>query len=65
MMFTICFKTGNRRVAVDLNQYSVEEYGLPDGMTIDTEDKLWVACYGAGAVFKFDPQTGKQEDHCR
>ena len=37
---------------------SLATYGLPDGMTIDTEGKLWVACYSAGAVFKFDPETG-------
>lgn len=27
-------------------------------MTIDTNGKLWVACYGAGAVYQFDPETG-------
>jgi len=48
----------NKRTAVDFPP-DVKEYGLPDGMTIDTDGKLWVACYGAGAVFKFDPETGK------
>lgn len=33
--------------------------GLPDGMTIDTEDKLWVACYDGAKVVRFDPETGK------
>ena len=34
------------------------DLGVPDGMTIDTEDKLWVALYDGGAVIKVDPQTG-------
>jgi len=33
--------------------------GVPDGMTIDHEGKLWVACYGAGKVVRFDPETGQ------
>lgn len=49
----------NQRTAVAFPPGSVAEYGLPDGMTIDTEGNLWVACYGAGAVYKFDPETGK------
>ncbi|HEX8326826.1 MAG TPA: SMP-30/gluconolactonase/LRE family protein [Hymenobacter sp.] len=32
--------------------------GEPDGMTIDAEDKLWVALFGAGAVHRYDPATG-------
>lgn len=43
----------NQRTAVDCPDIR------PDGMTIDTEGKLWVAGFGAGAVFKFDPETGK------
>ena len=34
------------------------ELGLPDGMTIDCEGKLWVAMFGGGAVLRFDPETG-------
>ncbi|OWF49136.1 regucalcin-like [Mizuhopecten yessoensis] len=44
----------NRRVAVHV------AYGCPDGMTIDTEDKLWVACFSAGRVVRYDPETGKE-----
>ncbi|XP_064599480.1 regucalcin-like isoform X1 [Liolophura sinensis] len=33
--------------------------GLPDGMTIDTEGKLWVVCYGEGKLVRIDPETGK------
>lgn len=32
---------------------------LPDGMTIDEEGKLWVACYDGGQVLRIDPDTGK------
>ena len=32
--------------------------GFPDGMTIDTEGKLWVSCYLGGKVVRFDPETG-------
>lgn len=28
-------------------------------MCIDTEGKLWVACYGGGRVIRLDPETGK------
>ncbi|GAF21213.1 LOW QUALITY PROTEIN: gluconolactonase [Bacillus sp. JCM 19047] len=36
-----------------------DEYGgAPDGMTIDSEGKLWVALWGAGAVIRVDPETG-------
>jgi sugar lactone lactonase YvrE len=32
--------------------------GLPDGITLDAEDHLWVAFWGAGVVRRLDP-TGK------
>ncbi|XP_048249922.1 regucalcin-like isoform X2 [Haliotis rufescens] len=28
-------------------------------MTVDTEGKLWVACFDAGKVVRLDPETGK------
>lgn len=34
------------------------EEGLPDGLTVDSEDKLWVACYNGGRVLRLDPVTG-------
>ena len=34
------------------------ELGLPDGMTIDCQGKLWIAMFGGGAVLRFDPDTG-------
>lgn len=36
-----------------------EEEGMPDGMCIDAEGKLWVACIDAGRVIRVDPETGE------
>lgn len=35
-----------------------EDKGLPDGMTIDQEGKVWIALWGGGAVTRWDPITG-------
>ncbi|XP_033751959.1 regucalcin-like [Pecten maximus] len=48
----------NRRVALKFPS-DKQALGMPDGLTIDTEGKLWVACVGAGKVACFDPQTGE------
>jgi sugar lactone lactonase YvrE len=50
-------ETGNissRRIAIQIP----ETDGSPDGMTIDAEDKLWIAMWGAGSVNRYDPITG-------
>lgn len=31
--------------------------GLPDGMTVDANGKLWVAVYGASCILQIDPET--------
>lgn len=47
----------NERIAIDTSQWNAS----PDGMTIDRDDRLWVAfCHGA-AVRCFDPLTTKVE----
>lgn len=52
--------TGNRRVIVELEKGTELTVGYPDGMAIDTEGKLWVACFFGGRVVRFDPETGMQ-----
>lgn len=49
----------NQRTVVEFEPNTDSTYGLPDGMCIDTEGKIWVACFGAGRVHRFDPETGK------
>ncbi len=45
----------NERVAFDTADFSCS----PDGMTIDADDRLWIAfCHGS-AVRCFDPRTGQ------
>ncbi|XP_036396598.1 regucalcin [Megalops cyprinoides] len=44
----------NRREVYKLEK----DEGIPDGMCIDMEGKLWVACYNGGRVLRIDPQTG-------
>ncbi|XP_067841473.1 regucalcin-like isoform X1 [Heptranchias perlo] len=49
-------KISNRRVVYKLEQEEV----IPDGQCIDSEGKLWVACYNGGRVLRIDPETGKR-----
>ena len=48
----------NQQVAIDYNEYSLT--GNPDGMCMDCEGKLWIACFNGGCVVRFDPVTGKK-----
>lgn len=48
----------NRRTAIALP----EGIGYPDGMSIDAEDKLWVALWAGWGVARFDPLTGELLD---
>ncbi|XP_026157463.1 regucalcin isoform X2 [Mastacembelus armatus] len=45
---------GNRRVVYHMEKGE----GLPDGMTVDADGRLWVACYNGGRVINIDPATG-------
>lgn len=38
--------------------------GVPDGMTVDSEDHVWTATWGGGCVVRFDP-GGKEERRIR
>lgn len=35
------------------------EVGLPDGLTVDVEGSIWLAVWGAGAVWRLDGATGR------
>nr|CAJ2313422.1 Regucalcin [Metisa plana] len=47
----------NRRTLFNFASNNVT--GSPDGMTIDTEGNLWVACFNGGKVIKIDSRSGK------
>lgn len=49
----LCF-LANRRVVYHMQ----EGEGLPDGMTVDVNGNLWVACYNGGRVINIDPVVG-------
>jgi len=44
------------RVIFELN----EEGSVPDGMTIDSQDFLWIAIWGGKRVIRVNPVTGKE-----
>ncbi len=46
----------NRRVVIVIP----EGDGVPDGMTIDTEGMLWIACWGGWKVARWNPHTGRK-----
>lgn len=39
-----------------------EDEGMPDGMTIDEEDYLWIAHWGGAKVSRWNPGNGKRGD---
>ena len=49
---------GNARVVVDTEAHGY--YSSPDGMTIDSEGKLWVAFCHGGCVVRFDPESDEK-----
>lgn len=58
MGYDFDFNTGtisNERVAVEV---SLED-GYPDGMTIDSENMLWVGLWNGNAVARYNPITGE------
>ena|SRR5690348_9594649 len=38
------------------------EAGLPDGMAMDEEGKLWICHWGGGGVYRWDPRNGSLLD---
>jgi len=57
MGYDFDIKTGtisNERIVVEVSTTD----GYPDGMTIDSEDMLWVGLWNGDAVARFNPKTG-------
>lgn len=50
-------KISYRRSAFVFDNYNVT--GNPDGMTIDADGNLWVACFGGSQVIHVDPRSGE------
>lgn len=50
----------NARVAIDFDDEERKLTGFPDGMTIDVDGNIWVACFNGGRLVKFNPNTGSQ-----
>lgn len=49
----------NEQTFLDFSTNPVyKDCGDPDGMTVDIEGKLWVACWDGGRVLNIDPETG-------
>jgi sugar lactone lactonase YvrE len=50
----------NQRVFVDYNNNEdFDNKELPDGMTIDKNGNLWVACFNGSRVVNIDANTGQ------
>ncbi|GBN14202.1 Regucalcin [Araneus ventricosus] len=48
----------NKQILIDYSQRrEFDSLGVPDGMTIDIEGKLWVAHFGGACVLRIDPET--------
>ncbi|XP_041982841.1 regucalcin-like [Aricia agestis] len=59
-VFNFDLETGsirNRRTLFSFQANNIT--GLPDGMTIDTDGNLWIACFNGGQVIKIDSRAGK------
>ncbi|XP_063241871.1 regucalcin-like [Bacillus rossius redtenbacheri] len=52
-----CGKISNKRTVLNYKEMGLQ--GFPDGMTVDTEGKLWVASYGGQEVVRVDPKSGR------
>ena len=54
------YNAGNGEILFDGIAVSLPEgTGAPDGMTIDSNDRLWVAQWGGYGVYCYDPYTGE------
>jgi sugar lactone lactonase YvrE len=57
-----CYSVDNSTGKMQFNHVAIsipKSMGIPDGMAMDEEGKLWVALWGGFGVGRFDPQNGK------
>ena len=52
----------NQRIIFQCQPKPQNSLGCPDGMTIDRDGKLWIACFFGGRVIQLDPDTGTNFD---
>ncbi|XP_029824621.4 regucalcin [Ixodes scapularis] len=61
--FDYDLKTGtiqNRQLLIDFKStFGYCDCGVPNGMTCDVNDKIWMTCFGTGTVLQIDPETAK------
>ena len=51
----------DKKVIID---YTIDKsLGLPDGMCVDSQGKLWIASFDGGCVTRWDPDTGERLMH--
>ncbi|CAI9736746.1 regucalcin-like isoform X1 [Octopus vulgaris] len=48
-----------KQVVFDFEGKEFLDSGIPDGMTIDVNDKIWLACFSTSQILQIDPETGK------
>ncbi len=51
-------RVSNRRRVIDFPQSE----GVPDGLTIDRDDMLWIGHYNGGRISRWNPRTGSRVD---
>jgi len=49
----------NRREIIKFPSNSGRDWGLPDGMTIDSEDMLWIAHWGGACISRWNPNNSE------
>lgn len=55
----LCYTAGNQKCFVNLkNNSDFDEKEIPDGMTIDGDNNLWIALFFGGRLVKIDPISG-------
>ena len=54
VLYYFVVDVANRRAVIKVP----EDEGLPDGMCIDNEGMLWLACFSKSRINRYNPNTG-------